>query len=42
MAFAITVGDTAEAGACSAADATAVEDAFTFMEKAFFVGLDSM
>jgi hypothetical protein len=42
MALAIWAGETAEAGACSAADATAVEDAFTFMEKAFFVGLDSM
>ena len=38
MALAIWAGATAEA----AADATAVEDAFTFMEKAFFVGLDSM
>jgi hypothetical protein len=34
----MTVGEIAEAGAV----ATAVEDAFTFMEKAFFVGLDSM
>jgi hypothetical protein len=38
MALAITVGETAEAVAVAAA----VEDAFTFMEKAFFVGLDSM
>jgi len=33
---------TAEADVCPAAEATAVEDAFTFMEKAFFVALDSM
>jgi hypothetical protein len=38
MALAISVGATAEAVAV----ATAVEDAFTFMEKAFFVGLDTM
>jgi hypothetical protein len=38
MAFAMTLAETAGAVAVAAA----VEDAFTFMEKAFFVGLDSM